>query len=235
MKNVSKLLSLVIIVTLFFTSIPVEASVMNNKQNYQITKDTDDCKVVTSKTTDSTYVFTHNKKTNEITFSVYSNTNNELISSQTVDIDDYALYETESENSILAATTYQNTFSNWEYTITHGTTNLYQLRRPDGSLNGTYNFTTRMLAGYNKDYIDNFIDAVEAINTLEGQMVGALGLAVILAGVSIVLTGGAAGAFWGAYIASLTSDSAAVGLGFALDSECNKASANYWDTFYHQY
>ncbi|BCJ92576.1 hypothetical protein acsn021_01450 [Anaerocolumna cellulosilytica] len=134
-----KLLSLVIIVSLFFTSIPVNASVVNDNKNYQITKDTDDCKIVTSKTADSTFVFTHDKKTNEITFSVYSNTNDELISSQTVDIDDFALYETESGKSVLAANTYQNTFSN------------------------------------------------------------------------------------------------SVGLGFQLDSQCNIAAANYWDTFYHKH
>ena len=92
-----------------------------------------------------------------------------------------------------------------------------------------------MKAGFNKEYIDNFIAAVKSINSLEGKIIAALGLAVFLAGISIVLSGGAAGAFWEPYIAALTSDSAAVGLGFQLDSQCNIASANYWDTYYHRY
>jgi len=241
MKHFNKLLSIGVIVAIIFSSVPVpvsaQVSAQKNKQDYQI-EDNKDSRIVTGKTTEGAYEFNYNKITNEITYSLYSNTNNELISSNTVDIDDFASSESEPENSAIssrASTTNESTYSNWEYTITHGTTNSYELRSPGPGLFDTYYFNTRMWVGYNDAYIYRFINAVEEINTIEGVIVASLGLSVVLAGVSIVLSGGLAAPFWGAYIAALTADSTAIGLGFALDSQCNIASANYWDTFYHQY
>lgn len=153
MKHKKKLLSFCIIVAMIFTTVPVNAATQNKRTGYQILEDSQDHRIVISDTADGSYKFDYNKETNSVTFSVYQGSNDKLVSRKTVDIDDYARYNIMSSNSAAlsgssrisnnqnastfasSSTTNQNTFSNWEYTITHGTTNTYELRRPDGSVN----------------------------------------------------------------------------------------------------
>lgn len=235
MRKLSKFLSAIIIVAMCFTSSSIKAVAKSNEQGFQVTKETNTCKIVTSESANSTYIFKHNKLTNEVSLSVYSKKNGALISHKSADIDDYVSYTLPSDSEMgMYAKQNQNTFSNYEYTITFSTNNLYELRRPDGSMNGTYFFTTHMKEGYNKEYIDSFISAVEQINALEKKIIGHLGFAAVLAGVSIALSGGAAAAFWTPYLASLTQDVAVMNCAAELDSQCNVANMNYFNAYYHQ-
>ncbi|MGL5254199.1 MAG: geobacillin-26 family protein [Brevinema sp.] len=70
----------------------------------------------------------------------------------------------------------ENTFTNYEYTKTYGNPNTWELRRPDGSLAGTYYFKTYEVIGKNDGYITTFKNAVDTINSKEGEMVITLGI-----------------------------------------------------------
>lgn len=242
MKKIKKFLAVATIATMFFNGLPTKSVSASVRATYEVVRETKTFKTTKSETEDKKYVFTHNKKTNEVSFSVYSKADGSLISNQIVDIDDYEKSSKHNNTSkksdftTLSSSSYnQNTFSNYEYTIYFGSINTYELRRPDGSLNGTYYFTTRSQPNYNSSYIEGFMANVESINGLEGKLITSMGLAAVLAGISIALSGGAAAAFWTPYFASLTADVTSINYAIDLDTQCNYAYINYMNAFNHQY
>lgn len=91
----------------------------------------------------------------------------------------------------------QNTWSNYEYTKTLGTTNKWELRRPDPK-NPVFKriyFTTKE-TNSNKTYLNSFMDYVEKINTQESTILWSISSSVFtdillyLSGIGNVFTGG---------------------------------------------
>ncbi|SHL79737.1 hypothetical protein SAMN02745136_05717 [Anaerocolumna jejuensis DSM 15929] len=137
-----------------------------------------------------------------------------------------------SNYSIMATTANQNTFSNYEYTKTYGSPNVWELRRPDGSLNGTYYFKTNETST-NRNYLTAFYDAVESINSTEGKLIGSLGLAVFTSALSVVIMCATEGLGepLAAYLSSLGFSGTTISLSADLGDYCSKAKDNYYNTY----
>src|SRR5699024_11076541 len=104
-----------------------------------------------------------------------------------------------------AATTKQNTFINYEYTITHSFPEKWQLRRPqDGSL-AKYYYKNVTRTTKNKSDLINFQSRVESINALEWTFIGSSLTTVGLSWLTFILSVPTAGA------GSLASGLAALG------------------------
>lgn len=136
-----------------------------------------------------------------------------------------------------ANTLNENTFTNYEYTKTYGSTNTWELRRPDGSLTGTIYFKTYEVSK-NRSYINTFKSAVDTINTKEGEIVGAYGLVLLgdIAAAAIsagaIATGGVlTPAAWTSILAAAGANTAFVTVCVSWDNACKTAYDAYYDTF----
>ena len=118
-----------------------------------------------------------------------------------------------SNFGIMAVTTKQDTFINYEYTITSGSLEKWQLRRPKGDslVNYYYKNTTRTSS--NASNLDNFQTAVENINYYEWIAIGSSLTSLGMSWLTFILSVPTAGA------ATLTTGLAALGAyGTALNA-----------------
>lgn len=134
------------------------------------------------------------------------------------------------EMSLMATTTEQNTFINYEYTITHGSPEKWQLRRPDGDSLFYYFYKNVTRTTTNKDDLDKFQGYVENINYYEWKAIGGSLTSLGLSWLSFILSVPTAGA------GTLTTGLAALGAyGAALDALLKiHENANYANTYYHR-
>lgn len=133
------------------------------------------------------------------------------------------------EVSIYAATTKQNTFINYEYTITHSSPEKWQLRRPKGESLTNYYYKNVTRTSQNSKTLSYFRSQVESINSLEWRFIGSSLTATGLSWLSFILSVPTAGA------GTLAAGLAALGAyGSALDAmvkihgHVNKARAYYF-------
>lgn len=133
-----------------------------------------------------------------------------------------------SEIGIMATTIKQDTFSNYEYTITTGSPERWQVRRPDnGSLN-SYKYKNVTRTTSNAANLSSYQQTVEKINALEWTFLGGAVTTVGLSWLAFVLSVPTAGAgtltaglsALGAYGATLTA-------GVALSTQFNYAETVY--------
>lgn len=139
-----------------------------------------------------------------------------------------------------AATLEEKTFTNYEYEKTYGTPNKWELRKPgDVSFLTKESFQTYETSK-NKTYITAFKNAVDKINTQEGKIVEALGLAALAylaggaAGAGAIFTGGTmTPAAWAALLVAGGYSKNYVDVVMEYDSFCKDAFDAYMETYNH--
>ncbi|WP_430789704.1 geobacillin-26 family protein [Virgibacillus flavescens] len=139
----------------------------------------------------------------------------------------------QTDFGIMAATTKQNTFINYEYTITHGSPERWQLRRPDGKSLIKYKYQNVTRTTSNKSQLTRYQGYVENINYYEIRAIGTslttLGLS-FLAFILSVPTAGAGTLTAG--LAALGAYGATLDAAVKLGQNANWARATYFDILY---
>lgn len=218
------MLSFIMIIS---TSITTFASTgYDSSYNLTILEDSNSQKIVQTSDDDYTYIVTQDKINNTIQFtSIKKDTNTSIIGKKI------------STNNLSKSSIYENTFTNYEYTKTFGNPNTWELRRPDGSLTGTYYFKTYEVTK-NKSYISTFKSAVDNINTLEGSMVAKGGISFLTSmaagaiSAGAIVTGGTlSAAAWTALVASAGASASFVSVCMDWDRACKTAYDAYFDTY----
>lgn len=203
-----------------------------------IVKETAYESIATTSDENFTYTSIYNKNNNTIQLITTNNKTGDVKEGDITPIRSIEEFNNQTEGNSRASLQ-ENTWSNYEYTITYGTTNKWQLRRPDDiKFNWVY-FDTYETED-NKEYLDAFKKAVDEVNIEEGAVVTAIGLtglsvvAAAAAGAGAIFTGGTlSAAAWQAILASAGFGSAAVAACMAYDQSCKDAFDAYWKTYYN--
>jgi hypothetical protein len=234
MKRFKKLLCITLALAMVIsTSVTAFASGRNiAAYNMIILEDSDNQRVVQTSDNNFTYITTYNKVNNTIQFTVVDQATNSENIGAVVSVDDYSVMPIGARASIN-----ENTFTNYEYTKIYGNPNEWELRRPDGSLAGTYYFKTYE-ATQNQSYLNAFKSAVDTINTKEGEIVGTYGLQILsilaaaAAGAGAIFTGGIlTAAAWGSILAAAGATTAHIAVVMAWDRACKNAYDAYFETY----
>ncbi|MGM0830599.1 MAG: geobacillin-26 family protein [Bacillota bacterium] len=135
-----------------------------------------------------------------------------------------------SDFGIMAATTKQNTWINYEYTITHSSPEKWQLRRPKGDSLVNYYYKNVTRTSSNASNLDKFQTAVENIDYYEWRAIGTSLSTVGLSWLAFILSVPTAGA------GTLTAGLAALGAYGATADALLKLhkNANLASTYYHR-
>ena len=191
---------------------------------------TDNSSVRISQTSDDnfTYIATYDKSTGTIQLTQTSNTTGAQ------KVGDIAPIKPQTRASLE-----EKTFTNYEYEITYGSPNTWELRRPgDNAFNWVY-FKTKETSK-NRSYLTTFRSAVDKINVQEGAIVGTLGMSALsvlaagAAGAGAIFTGGTlSAAAWGAILSAAGFSTAYVSTCMAYDQSCKDAYDAYWNTYYN--
>lgn len=127
-------------------------------------------------------------------------------------------------------TTKQNTFINYEYTITHSSPEKWQLRRPNGESLVKYYYKNTTRTSSNASNLASFQTAVENIDYYEKRAIGTALTSLGLSWLAFILSVPTAGS------GTLTAGLAALGAyGAALDALVKlHRNANLASTYYHR-
>ena len=87
-----------------------------------------------------------------------------------------------------AATTGENTFSNYEYTITHSSPEKWNITMPKGDSVIQKNAKTVTYKSSTKLNLNQFKQSVDKINNLELLILGGASITVLLSGIALVLS-----------------------------------------------
>lgn len=87
-----------------------------------------------------------------------------------------------------AATTGENTFSNYEYTITHSSPEKWNITMPKGDSVIQKNAKTVTYKSSTKSNLNQFKQSVDKINNLELLILGGASITVLLSGIALVLS-----------------------------------------------
>lgn len=216
--------------------------------NLRILNDDGNIRTVETYDSDAKYIVTYNKdeRTMDVIIHKLNNNTKSVISTDNFHIDleqienSYKISEDGKTSNIFEegqtrASIYQNTYSNYEYEKTYGSTNKWELRRPDPSnpVFSTYYFTTNETSENAKD-LQSFMDYVEKINSQEVKVIFSIGASVFsdillyMSGIGTVFTGGTLTP------AMVTAAAAAVGAnGLAVSEMVTLGS--YWNYAYNYY
>lgn len=232
-----KLLALTLVVTIGMgTTAFAQNTTAVDPYNTTVLEDNSGKKIVETSDANFTYQATFDKINNTVTLSTTDKISGEIKTGSTTAVTPLQEFP---NNPVTYASLAENTFTNYEYTITYGNPNKWQLRRPgDNVFNWVY-FDTYQATG-NKDYLVAFQNAVDNINVQEGTIVGTLGMAGLsylaagAAGAGAIFTGGTlSGAAWGALLAAGGFSTAHVAACMAYDQSCKNAYDSYWNAYYN--
>lgn len=174
------------------------------------------------------YIAVYDKNTKTVTITKKDLDSNDVLEVTEINLgESSATLSQEASSNILAASssTYQNTFSNYEYTKWYGTTNKWELRKPNGSFNLHY-FQTYQTT-QNSSYLSSFQNSVIKINNLERDYIGLVGMQALIGTLGAIFTGGLS-----VFLASAGFGATAVFTANALNAECTRALDLYWDVYY---
>lgn len=173
-NTISLALALLMVFTFIQPTIATNYEANSEANNAKITLDNEEERVATSLDLENKYVSTFDKELNLLTIQTYDKVTNELFNTQTIDLNQDGLGKNKLEEEASLPSTYaksnsayQNTFSNYEYSVTYGNPNKWELRIPSERMNKSENSS-------NKSNINNFRNKVESINSLEKKLAGAL-------------------------------------------------------------
>lgn len=228
-KSLKKCVSVLLFFALCFTMTVTAFAATDNNYNKKVLRDDTAVRIVQTSDEDFIYTATYNKQTKTIQL---TQTDKKSGATKTGDVAPVNLVQTR-------ASLEEKTFTNYEYEITYGSPNKWELRRPgDNALNFVY-FQTYETSS-NSSYLEKFMNAVDDINVQEAEIVGALGmsglsvLAAAAAGAGAIFTGGTlSAAAWGAILSAAGFSGAYVAACMAYDQSCKNAYDAYWNTYYN--
>lgn len=174
------------------------------------------------------YVAVFDKTKNVITLTKTDKETGQVLDTMITDLNAKTVStNTNDQISVLAASTYQNTFSNYEYTKWYGSPNKWELRRPaDKGINNVKYFQTYETTK-NATYLSAYYKNVNSINSLEGKCLTYMTTEVLIGVIGAIFSGGLA-----AFIAASTMSGLATSAAYDLEAECNNALDNYWNAYY---
>jgi hypothetical protein len=219
-------------------SIPSVASAQttnsNDPYNTVILADSDQQKVVETSDENSIYVTTYDKEANTVQVSVTNISTGDV----SVGVPTSVNPSNEPEMSLFASLS-QSTFTNYEYIKTYGSTNVWELRRPDSSIFTYYYFKTNETSTNSSD-LNSFKTYVDSINSLEVEIVlayGASALSVVVAGAAgagAIFTGGTLTmAAWASIVTAAGVAQSAVRTFMSYDTACRNAFDKYFTVYYN--
>lgn len=192
-------------------------------------KEVGDVRIAETQDGDVMYRSTFNDSARTAVFETIDVNTGEVIDTVFIDLGEKV---SDSENS--RATIKENTFSNYEYTITTGSPNKWQIRRWK-SLTSTYYYNVTETSK-NKTYLNNFKKHVDDINTKEFAILGSItaslltDIIAIASGVGNVLVGGSLTvAQWQAVLASAGAKAALVTSFTSWQTSVKNAYFQYWE------
>lgn len=237
-KLVALLLSLSLVLSLSTTVFAADYSGTKEIENVNVI-DTSFARIAESHDETATYRTILNKEANTIQMIVFYNDGSVVYGSE---IEIPSSSEAQSLSRAImrsqSASLNENTFCNYEYTITYGTSNKWELRRPDGSF-GTYYFQTYETS-LNESYLTKFRGYVDSINEIEGAIIrnfGLYALSCLVAGATgagAIFSGGTLStAAWGSLVAVAGCGDAVLTECTKLDTACKNAYDSYWNAYYN--
>lgn len=219
-------LSVTMVMGMTITSSAAPAA--TDSYNTTILQDTDEVRTAQTSDTDFTYIATYDKDSGTIQLTQINNYTGEEKVGDVAPLTPQPLASLE-----------EKTFTNYEYEITYGNPNTWELRRPgDNMFNWVY-FKTHQTSK-NQSYLTTFRNAVDDINIQEGAIVGSLGMSALsiiaagAAGAGAIFTGGTlSAAAWGAILSAAGFSTTYVATCMAYDKSCKNAYDAYWNTYYN--
>lgn len=187
------------IVTLFSltSAIPAHAanSSLSNESEAVVILDNMEKRVAASEDAQYKYIATLIKTSNTVTLEKIDKATLETVSINTYPLNTKP-HSKDTEITTMAASSYENTFSNYEFTIWYTNPIKWELRRPNGILN-TYYFQTYETSR-NRDALLAFQSKVYEINDIEWEYIASVGLEALTGVIGAILSGGL-----GAFIADV--------------------------------
>lgn len=197
-----------------------------NGESVIILVDNKDQKVAENTDGEFTYRSTYFKKTQMVTVSKTDNSTGEIAENYTFSLKpDPSLVEGDGIMAA-AASTYQNTFCNYEYTKTYGTPNTWQIRRPKGGLN-SWEYWNCTEKSSNASYLKDYLNTVNRIDALEWKWIGEFGTQSLLGLLGAIFSGGMT-----VFLASITAGTLAYTTASELRTQMNTALDLYWEIVY---
>lgn len=190
MKKLMLILSVFILMVVNHSSIIVHAvgAEKNEVTDFvQIITDNQDERIATYSENGVTTTAIYDKKNSILTI---EEPNSEVI---IVDLDEVTeeFLDNQNTNPVItpfASTVKENTFMNYEYTITFGSTEKWQLRRPKNGSTINYYYKNVTRNNSNKANLDNFKKTVDNINSLEWKIWGGAITSLGLGWISFILS-----------------------------------------------
>lgn len=194
----------------------------------KIIKDDENERVVETIENGVTSIGVFNKKNNELTTEVKGNKSSQVkIDLDEVDSSDFS-DDQQGDISTFAATRVENTYSNYEYTITYTSPQKWQLRRPKpNTLNSTY-YKNVTLSKKNSGNLNNFKKQVDLLNDYELKFIGAASGATILWLASLVVASLNGGAGVAVALVAVGVTGAAYNYGIAVERSAKNAQHYYF-------
>lgn len=216
--------------------VPAFATEQVDLYNTSVLSDNANIRVAQTKDDEYTYTATFDKETSTIQLQQVSNSTGEVNTGRIVPVaeipQDYFIQT--------RAALEENTFTNYEYTKTYGTPNLWELRAPGDNVFSWIYFKTYEVEDVNSEYLVDFKAAVDTVNRTEGVIVGSLGLYALsvlaagAAGAGALFTGGTLSpAAWAALLAAGGFAKENLEACMDYDEACKNAYDSFWETFNH--
>lgn len=239
MFKMKKLLSTVLAMAMT-VSLVIPSYAINASENYNLVVVEDNVNVRIVETSDENYAYrtTLNKIKNTIDHEMISLTTRSVKKADTVELDGLIMLNDELTVDTRAHQLQENTFINYEYTKTYGSTNRWQIRRPKLNYLTWYYYDVEETSR-NISYLNTFKRHVDDINYEEGAVIASIGMAglsYIVVGASTwgaLLTGGVLSpAQWGSILAAAGFSATAATAVAIYDRSCSEAYGAYMDILY---
>ena len=247
MKITKKILSIILVITLLFTTtITVAANPLLMERDTGIARiitDNREIRVAVTEIDGYKYVSTYNKITHDVNLERFSLITGELEATAVTNINDLSnitiIEDDEAINHTTSTVLSRFTDTLYAYIITHGTTNVWELRRPryqgEPSL-GSFYFKTNQTSS-NQNNLTSFRNSVDNIRQLELDFYTLVGVTSGLAAFATGFLIGSGGLGWGAavavYIASIGFGVAAQQKATQLGTQKNNAFHSYFQVFHN--
>lgn len=235
MRRIKKVLSTMLVVAMVVGFLPANVNAADNNYQAKVIENSADYKISESYDSEYKYTVILNKIDNTIQLNKEDLTTGDIQYGEETAI---SVPATSKGLMSAAAVLEQNTFTNYEYTKTYGTTNKWELRRPDSSVFSYYYFKTDETSS-NSTALGQFKTYVDQINTLEWQIIlnfslSALSMCVsAAAGAGAIVTGGTlTPAAWAAIATTAGVSANYLNTLISYDSACSNAYDRYWTVYY---
>ncbi|QVK21384.1 geobacillin-26 family protein [Mycoplasmatota bacterium] len=181
-----KIFSYLILLVLSITLVSVSAS----ESRVQIITDNQNVRVVKGVEGDIITYATYNKIANTLEYTEYTKGDKENSVTTLLNLNNVNIPIENDSITTMGTSIEQKTYSNYEYKITFGSPNHWELRRPQpGSWTSLYYFTTYERSDLLTD-LNNFRNTVEDIDDLEKEIIFYGGVAIIGTVLLLIFTSG---------------------------------------------